>query len=59
MTAGQVPETTMTGNTANIRTICQFGWYNWVMFYDNIPSFPDNKAKLGRYLGPAIELALC
>ena len=55
MTAGQVPETLMTGNTADISQICQFGWYDWVMYYDNIPSFPDNKALLGRYLGPALD----
>jgi hypothetical protein len=32
MTAGQVPETIMTGNTANISHIAEFGWYDWVMF---------------------------
>ena len=31
MTAGQVPKTIMTGDTANISQICQFGWYDWVM----------------------------
>jgi hypothetical protein len=51
MTAGQVPETIMTGNTADIK----FGWYNWVMFRDNKPSFPDDKLILGHYLGPAID----
>jgi hypothetical protein len=28
MTAGQVPETIMTGNTANISHIAEFGWYD-------------------------------
>ncbi len=55
MTAGQVPETIMTGNTADISHIAEFGWYDWVMFCDNVPSFPDNKLILGRYLGPAID----
>ncbi len=32
MTAGQVPETIMTGNTANISHIVEFGLYDWVMF---------------------------
>ena len=54
MTAGQVPETIMTGDTANISQICQFGWYDWVMYYDHI-TFPDDKALLGQYLGPAID----
>ncbi len=31
MTTGQVPETIMTGNTADISHIAEFGWYNWVM----------------------------
>ena len=56
MTARQVPETMMTVNTADISTICQFGWYDWLMFYDNIPSFPDDTARLGRYLGPTIDV---
>jgi hypothetical protein len=55
MTAGQVPETIMTGNTANISHIAEFSWYNWVMFCDNKPSFPDDKLIMGRYLGPAID----
>ena len=55
MTAGQVPETIMTGNTANISHIAEFGWYDWVMFRDNVPSFPNDKLILGRYLGPAID----
>jgi hypothetical protein len=28
-----------------------FGWYDWVMFRDNVSTFPDNKLILGRYLG--------
>jgi hypothetical protein len=55
MTAGQVPETIMTGNTAKISLIAEFGWYDWVMFHDNKPSYPDDKLILGRYLGPAID----
>ncbi len=55
MTAGQVPETIMMGNTADINHIAEFGWYDWVMFRDNVPSFPDDKLILGCYLGPAID----
>jgi hypothetical protein len=58
MTAGQVPETIMTGNTADISHIAEFGWYNWVMFCDNKPSFPDDKLILACYLGPAIDTGL-
>jgi hypothetical protein len=58
MTAGQVPETIMTGNTANISYIGEFGWCGWVMFCDNRPSYPDKKLILGRYLGPAIDTGL-
>ncbi len=45
----------MTGNTADISHIAEFGWYDWVMFRDNKPSYPDDKLILGRYLGPAID----
>ena len=52
MTNGKVPETILTGSTADISHICEFGLYDWVMFRDNLPTFPDNKLILGRYLGP-------
>ncbi len=55
MIAGQVAETIMTGNTANISHIAEFGWYDWVMFRDNKSSFPDDKLILGCYLGSAID----
>ena len=55
MTAGQVPETIMTGETANISQICQFGWFNWVMYHDPA-NFTDKKMILGQYLGPAIDV---
>jgi hypothetical protein len=47
MTNGKVPETIMTGSTADISHICEFGWYDWVMIRDNLPTFPDNKLILG------------
>jgi hypothetical protein len=55
MTAGQAPETIMTGETANISRICQFGWFDWVMYHDPA-KFPNDKTILGRYLGPAIDV---
>ncbi len=42
MTNGEVPETIMTGSTADISHICEFDWYDWVMFRHNLPTFPDN-----------------
>jgi hypothetical protein len=56
MTNGKVPETIMTSSTADISQICEFGWYDWVMFRDNVPTFPDVKLILGRYLGPASDV---
>jgi hypothetical protein len=58
MTAGQVPETIMSGNTADISHIAEFGWYDWVMFRDNEPFYPDDKLILGHYLEPAIDTGL-
>jgi hypothetical protein len=56
MTNGEVPETIMTGSTADISHICEFSWYDWVMFRDNVRKFPDVKLTLGRYLGPATDV---
>ncbi len=56
MTNGKVPETIMTGSTTDISLICEFGWYDWVMFRDDVPTFPDIKLTLGQYLGPATNV---
>jgi hypothetical protein len=56
MTNDEVPETIMTGSTANISHICEFGWYDWGMFRDNVPTFPDITLTLGQYLGPATDV---
>ena len=55
-TNGQVLKTIMTGTTADISHISEFGWYDWVMFQDNTPTFPEDNIVLGRYLGPAIDM---
>jgi hypothetical protein len=56
MTNGKRPETIMTGSNADISHIYEFGWYDWVMFRDNVPTFPDVKLTLGQYLGPATDV---
>jgi hypothetical protein len=30
----EVPETVVTGQTANILAIAEFSWYEWVLYYD-------------------------
>jgi hypothetical protein len=47
MIAGQVPETIMTGDTADISHIAEFVWFNWVIFCDEVPGYPNNKMTLG------------
>jgi hypothetical protein len=47
MTNGEVPETIMTRSIADISHICEFSWYYWVKFRDNVPTFPDVKLTLG------------
>lgn len=54
---GEVPETVMSGQTADISNLCEFDWYDWVMFVDTpSASFPDDRRRLGRYLGPAPDV---
>jgi hypothetical protein len=59
-TGREVPETIMKGGTAGISQICEFAWYDWVMFRDtvNTIAFPDKRLTLGRYLGPATDVRL-
>ena len=53
---GEVPETIMTGQTAYISNICEYDWYEWLMFLDNVTSYPEDRRTLGRYIGPAIDV---
>ena len=58
---GQVPETIMTVQTADISNICECDWYEWVMVLDNVTSYPEDRRTLGRYIGPTIDVwsSLC
>ena len=53
---GQVPETLVSGETADISPLVQFAWYEWVMFRDTSVTYPDDTMVLGRDLGPAIDI---
>ncbi|KAI2502051.1 Reverse transcriptase (RNA-dependent DNA polymerase) [Fragilaria crotonensis] len=54
--SGQVPETIVSGETADISPLAQFKWYEWVMFRDTSVTYPDDALVLGRDLGPAIDI---
>ena len=51
---GQSPHECTFGTQGDISKICSFGWYEWV-YYRDFGSFPENKEKLGRVLGPCIN----
>jgi hypothetical protein len=54
--SGQVPETIVSGKTADILPFAAFKWYQWIMYRDATASFPEDKMVLGRNLGPAINV---
>ena len=47
----QVPETVLTGQTADISPLAEYGWYEWVKYHD----FASKEERLGRWLGPTDE----
>ena len=53
---GQVPETIVSGQTADISPFAEHGWYDWVIWYDANATFPEPKEQLGRWLGPAVDI---
>ena len=53
---GEVPKTVMSGETSDISQFCQLKWLEWVIFWDEIASFPDDVLILGRYLGPSVDV---
>ena len=44
---GQVPETIMSGQTADISPFAALGWYNWIKYYDPVHGYPKHKENLG------------
>ena len=48
---GLSPHAATFGSQGDISNLCNFGWYEWVYYRDH-GSFPINKLKLGRALGP-------
>ena len=53
---GQVPESRVKGEAADISTIAEYAWYKWIKFRDTAAKFPVSKIQLGRDLGPAIDI---
>jgi hypothetical protein len=53
---GQVPETHVTGSTADISEIAEYKWYQWLYYKDEIAQFPSDPFVLGRYLGPSEDV---
>jgi hypothetical protein len=46
----------MMGETPNISYICEFGWYDWVTFHDEVAPYPELKLVLRQYLGPCVDI---
>jgi hypothetical protein len=49
---GRVPEEHVSGDTPDISEFSLFTWYQWVWYRDPA-SFPEDKLKLGRWIGVA------
>ena len=57
---GEVPATRLTGDTADISHLAEFGWYDWV-WYLSPEDIKMERRSLGRYVGPSSDVgdALC
>ena len=54
---GQVPETVMSGQTGDISSMCEFEWFEWVMFFQPKETYLDDKMFIGIWIGPAIDVS--
>ena len=52
----QTPEAKMHDMYADISDICEFEFYEWVMFNDSQAAFPETKFHVGRWLRPAVDV---
>ena len=46
----------MSGEMLDIIQFCEFEWFKWVMFQDETAAYPNDHFRLGRYLGPSIDI---
>ena len=53
---GQVLETILSGQTADISPFAQHGWYNWIKNYGNHVKHPELKEVYGCWLGPSVGI---
>ena len=47
------PYSRLTGQPTDISALCEFGWYDWVIYRIEGQTYPYTHKKLGRVLGPA------
>lgn len=50
---GQTPHSKLTGQPTDISHLCEYGWYEWVIYRIEGAPFPTNHQRLGRVLGPS------
>ena len=50
---GTTPHTATLPEEGDISSLCQFGWYEWCYYHQQMAAFPHNREVLGRVLGPA------
>ena len=53
---GQVPEMVMIGQTTYIINLCEYEWFQWVIYYQPKEGYPNDKMDMGQYLGPFIDV---
>ena len=52
----QTPEAKMHDMSVDISDICEYKFYEWVMFNESKATFPGTKFHVGRWLGPAVDV---
>ena len=53
---GQLPETIITSQTDEIINLCEYDWFQCVMYYQPKEGYPYDKTVMGQYLGPTIHV---
>ena len=52
MLFGEVPETFLKVQASDISNMCEFSWYQWLIFGGIPVQYPADNLVLGRYLVP-------
>ena len=53
---GEIPQAKLAVHSTDIIPLCEFEWYEWIMFIDKDQTYHSHWYELGCWFGPVIDI---